>query len=142
MQYRWIAIFSLVVVLACDGKQRSNTGDPLLDSFLDVPEIELVNFSLQGTATCGSCTDDGAAGMTIDVVPVNDPTTTIASGVFMGMGSFSFTGLRYRKGVELNVYGTLYVSGEAGGSVPVQAETMVIVPSDDNAVVAFTINFP
>lgn len=137
-----MAILPVFLIVACDDKQRSNTGDPLLDSFLNVPEIELVNFSLQGTATCRSCTDDGAAGMTIDVVPASDPTTTIASGVFMGMGSFSFTGLRYRKGVELNVYGTLYVAGEAGGNVPVQAETTVTVPTDDNAIVAFTINFP
>lgn len=127
---------------ACSG--RSTTGDPMLDELLSVPEDDIVTFSLAGTAACRRCLEDEIpiAALMIEVAPVGDSTSTLAMEAFEGLGPFSFSGLRYGKGMELEVRGTLYTEGSPDEASAMRSSVVVDVPDSEGATAAFIINFP
>ena len=125
-----VLIFLFVIsFLSCNGKT------PYTNLY---SEIEMVNFSIAGTAVCNSCDTSRITALQVEVVPKNDPITTLSMNVFDGLGSFSFSDIRYKKGAKLTLYGRiLFGSGDTGTDSTVE----ISVPDSDGKTVSCVINF-
>lgn len=118
-----VFIAALLILLsgaACDGNKSSMFN-----------EVELVSFSVSGTATCKSCDAKRITALQVEIVPKDDPVTTLSMNVFDGPGPFHFSDLRYGEGADLNVYGRIYYGT---GESSLNASTEIEVPGDGETV--------
>lgn len=124
-------------IYSCNGK--SGYYDTT-DALTRYPEINVVDFSISGTAACSWCSSDDVdiTGLQVEVVPDDDVTEMLATNVFPSWGSFSFSNLRYRSGVTLTVYGRLY---HGFAEAHWDASTTVTVPDEDGKVISCVLNF-
>ena len=130
--------FSILILgcLSCNGKTPYTNPTGALVGFT---EIELVNFSIAGTAVCNWCDASRITALQVEVVPKNDPITTLSMNVFDGLGSFSFSDIRYKKGAKLTLYGRiLFGSGDTG----IDSTVEITVPGNDGETVSCVMNFP
>lgn len=113
---------------ACSGKNYYTSPT---DAFTQYTEVEMVNFSISGTSSCSKCDAKKVTALQVEIVPADDPLTTLTMGMFDGLGSFNFTDLHYKKGATLNVYGTIYYGESEAGP---QASSEIEVPGDGETV--------
>lgn len=140
---RWITLIFVAVTLfwgatACNGKSKYYD---VTDALTDYSEVEVVDFSIAGTAVCKWCKEKGidVTGLQIEVVPDNDVTNTLALKIYSGPGPFSFADLRYRSGITLTIYGRLH---HGFSDAAVDTWVKVSVPDEDDEVVSCVLNFP
>ncbi len=125
--------------LSCNGNQEEAYYD-VTDAFTRYDEIEIVEFDLQGSASCEDCVERGIIPtmLQIEVVPANDLTEVIAMDILNNLGPFNFQGLKAEPGSSLIVYAKLhYGKGEAH----LNSSTEVTVPEEDEDTVSCIINF-
>lgn len=110
------------------------------DVLTDYEEIDVVDFSIAGTAVCDWCTkkEINVIGLQLEVVPDDDVTKTLALKVYGKLGPFSFNDLRYRSDATLTIYGRLYY-GESDSFV--DSSVKVPVPDEDGEAVSCVLNF-
>jgi hypothetical protein len=129
-----ILSFIASVCVSCDGKKSYNS---TTDAFMDYPETELSTFSISGTASCASCKRANITALQVEVVPAEDPMTSLAMSVFDGLGSFYFGDIRYKTGTGLTVYGKLLFGT---GDSSLETSSDIDVPGDGD-VVSCVLNF-
>jgi len=135
MKFFFVAIL-LVLTAGCACSGGNYYSSPT-DALTRYNEVEVVNFSVSGTAVCKKCDTKRVTALQVEIVPAEDPLTTLAMNIFGGPGSFYFSDLRYKKGATLNVYGKIYYGT---GDSSLQASTDIEVP-DDGETVSCTLNF-
>jgi len=111
---------------ACSENTRHAT---LEGNFLQYEDADLVDFNLSGDARCDSC-DDDVAGLYIELVSENSPTSETKVGTFEGLGGFHFSNMRGLADSTVFVYGTLFFEDKPE-SQAMRAQTNFKVPSDD-----------
>lgn len=138
-----LLVVPYAIVNGCSGDGNRSTGDPLTDRLLNASDADFATFSLTGNAACARCVEQGllVGAIEIEIIPEADPTNIIAMDVLDGLGPFSFKTLRYQKGAILRVSGALYTGTGLSQSPNFRGTTTVTVPENDDASVAFTINF-
>ncbi len=125
----------LLATVSCSGKTPYyNTSD----AFTRYPEAELSTFSIFGTAACNSCRGKDITALQVEVVPADDPTKSLTMDVFDGLGSFSFSDIRYGKGAKLTVYGKLIFGN---GNTGIETDAGIEVPDSDGDTVSVVLNF-
>jgi hypothetical protein len=135
MKFFFLAIL-LVLTAGCGCNGKNYYSSPT-DALTLYNEVEVVNFSVSGSAFCSKCDTKRVTALQVEIVPADDPLTTLAMNIFGGPGPFNFKDLRYAKGATLNVYGRIYYGT---GDSSLQASTDVEVP-DDGETVSCTLNF-
>jgi hypothetical protein len=130
------ALLLFFLFLSCNGKSVATS---VPDALLRYPEVDLVNFSISGTAVCSWCKPSEVTALQVEVVPSEDPMTTLSMNVFDGVGPFSFSDLRYKKDAKLTLYGKIYFGA---GNTETNATVEVSVPDKDGQTVSCVINFP
>lgn len=139
---RFLVIVVGFLYFSCDGDQapRARTGDRLADSLLNVPQTELVNFNLAGTAACSRCGGETINSLIVEVFPEEVAFEPAASGIFKGLGPFHFSKIRYRKGAKVTVRGKLHIGSADRGTI-LEAATEVNASEEDDGIVSVTLNF-
>lgn len=124
-------------IYSCNGKKGYYD---TTDALTRYPEINVVDFSISGTAACSWCSseDVNITGLQVEVVPDDDVTVMLAMNVFASWGSFSFSNLRYRSGVTLTVYGRLY---HGFADAHWDTSTTITVPDENDKVISCILNF-
>ncbi|MBI4212548.1 MAG: hypothetical protein HY540_07925 [Deltaproteobacteria bacterium] len=137
-----LLLFVLTLFSCTDEPARRITGDALRDELLNVREIKIVNFSISGQAACERCLRENIpiTGLQIEVYASNDPMTTLASGIFNGLGPFSISNMKAAKDAELEINAMLY-RGSIDASSAWLASAKIKVPEDDGEVVTVVLNF-
>lgn len=123
-----LCFFASLLLFSCDGKKTYTSPT---DAFTQYNEIETVTFSVTGTAACKNCDVKRITALQVEIVPQDNPVTTLSMNVWDGLGSFYFSDLRYRKGADLSVYGRLYYGT---GETALEASTEIEVPGDGETV--------
>jgi hypothetical protein len=130
------ALLLFFLFLSCNGKSVATS---VPDALLHYPEVDLVTFSISGTAVCTWCKTSEVSALQVEVVPSDDPITTLSVNIFGGVGSFTFTDLRYKKGAKLTLYGKVYFGT---GDTETNSTVEISVPDNDGQTVSCIINFP
>jgi len=129
-----IALVSIAVaVSSCSGKTAYYDTSDALTRY---PEVEMVTFKISGSASCKVCKN--VTALQIEIIPEDDPMTTLAMNIFDNLGAFYFSDIRYKKGAKITLYGKVYIGT---GDVDYEASTDVTVPDDDGETVSCVINF-
>ncbi len=122
--------------LGCSGDARDAT---LEGNLLRYNEVDMASFRLSGSVRCDACDEDEVAGLYIELVPRDNPTSYLETGMFSGLNGFYFQDLRAVAGSTVDVYGMLFM-GEVDESSALKAETSFTVP-DDGETAAVTLRF-
>jgi len=143
---RNICVFcSLLSVIAwwssfgCSGNAHSPT---LEGNFLQYQYVEMVSYSIAGSAACTTCTSaDRFIGFNVEVALKDDLVHTITVFRVDQLGPFSIDTIRTPAGAILALRGTLYREN-APESEALQGYAEVRAPDEDGKAVSVVLNFP
>jgi hypothetical protein len=134
-----LAGFLLWSVWGCSG--GSPTYPTLEGNLLRYNEGNMIDFRLSGESKCELCSgDENFVGLYVELIPKGDPTHSLSSGMFDGLGYFSFPSLRAVANSVVQVYGTLYKE-DAPEQLALRANAEFTVPDEDDKTVSVILNF-
>ena len=135
-----VAVLLLAAVAWGCSDSKSTWGDRFHDEMLTYEEQKVVTFSITGNLNCDRCEDEelSVAGIMVEVIPKADPTNILAAKMYDGTGPFTVSNIRWQSGSELTITAMVFTSVD---KIQFTEYENVIVPDEDGASVAVTINF-